>query len=100
MCRNPISSTYGIADDRECYNCKQIGHLNWVCPLSRTGGRESDWIYRDVRCGNLNFARKTKCYKCGASRLIMVVVGIIDLLKEVKVKVEDEEEVATGPMHP
>ena len=36
----------------------------------------------------------------GHLALVEVVVGIIDLLKKVKVEVEEEEEVAQGPMQP
>ena len=36
----------------------------------------------------------------GHLALVEVVVGIIDLLKEVKVEVEEDEEVAPRPMRP
>nr|AAP21414.1 putative polyprotein [Oryza sativa Japonica Group]ABF99446.1 retrotransposon protein, putative, unclassified [Oryza sativa Japonica Group] len=39
---NPIRSAYIAADNRECYNCGQVGHVSYNCPTSRNiGGRGS-----------------------------------------------------------
>nr|ABA94321.1 retrotransposon protein, putative, unclassified [Oryza sativa Japonica Group] len=39
---NSIRSAYIAADNRECYNCGQVGHVSYNCPTSRNiGGRGS-----------------------------------------------------------
>ncbi|KAF2919875.1 hypothetical protein DAI22_08g168100 [Oryza sativa Japonica Group] len=37
---NPTRSAYTVADNRECYNCGQVGHVSYNCPTPRNiGGR-------------------------------------------------------------
>ncbi|KAF2918294.1 hypothetical protein DAI22_08g047500 [Oryza sativa Japonica Group] len=37
---NLTRSAYTVADNRECYNCGQVGHVSYNCPTPRNiGGR-------------------------------------------------------------
>ena len=59
-----IDSTRGT-----CYHCHEKGHCTGECPLSLAMAtrRGNDWR---CRCGNIVFASKSACGKCGYKRAV------------------------------
>ena len=93
VAKGPISQKSAAGTyDRKCFECGQPGHLRFSCPELVGGGwsrrrwwsgkvgrympdgvakpwqRSGDWLCPVTSCGNLNFAFREACNRCGTVR--------------------------------